>query len=813
MTTLFGPAVFSQNSSVNTVDSLAGEFVKSIRNNDREKVILQTDRNVYIAGEKIWYKAFLLHALNNRIDTMSKNLFVDLVDDDDKVINQQVLNTLNLRTDGAIQLNDSLPTGYYWLRGYTENILRTDSNAINVRLLYIKNVNNTNVLDISGRQQGRAGSLQSVIHFYPEGGSSITGINSTGALQVSDAAGNPVTVQGTVKDDHDSLIINFITNKFGLARISFYPVWFKKYFAVMNINGKAIKYPLPGWNPFAAQISVTSQSAEYIQADVALEDSIYSRKFTTYVLGVSRDSVCFAGVGKGMYRVNIPVANFPGGIATLLLFDANSHLLSERKVFINKDNYSIQVVPGKTNYTAREKAHVDIDVTDADGKPMVAALSIAVQDNRLMQMSDDINPGTIPPVAQYEMGDWLKLNKNNISADDIDLIMLAQKPEFNNWQAGNETGKRVADNTELLRNLEGTVVNHKQQPLKQKVVTAISLTGLNPYIGLDTTNYMGAFQLPLPMNRDSLLLKVEVKNRRDRNEDDDIVINKFRFPHFATPVSLKRVYAAKKEGFARQITRYHLDTVFIGVGKEWLKPVIVKAYVKPKILTQYDESKRVSSFSYVLNQEKLRQYGAGSIGNALLMIPGITYKQGQLVLFGGQGWMDSTSKSEPLLVIDGIRMSKSAVEAGGTSMLLEQSPVMSYLNAFSYQDIDFIEVLRGPEASIYGVEGGNGVILVNTKTHHVDESIPAASKIVQPVTYNTAPKFIMPDYLLRQVRNSKSPDPRTTIYWNGSVLTGTNGKASVDFFTADDATTYSVIVSGLTGNGEYICKRVILNRK
>ncbi|HVX49804.1 MAG TPA: hypothetical protein VHB48_06590, partial [Chitinophagaceae bacterium] len=61
--------------------------------------------------------------------------------------------------------------------------------------------------------------------------------------------------------------------------------------------------------------------------------------------------------------------------------------------------------------------------------------------------------------------------------------------------------------------------------------------------------------------------------------------------------------------------------------------------------------------------------------------------------------------------------------------------------------------------------------------------------------------------------NSKSPDPRTTIFWKSDIVTGLDGKASVNFFTADEPTTYTVTVTGLTANGEYIHKTVTMNRK
>lgn len=812
------PAIFAclilhaQTNGFNTADTLAMHFVKNIRNASKEKILLETDRKVYAAGEKIWFNAYLLRSLNNRLDTTSRNLFVDLVDDSDKIIKQLVLNVYSLHTDGVITLSDSLPTGYYWLRAYTQHISSTDSAAIRLQPLYIKNLVNSTEFNMPYKATAKL-SAQTVIDYFPEGGALIAGISSTGALQVKDGNGKPLMVTGTITDAGDSVITNFTTNRFGLARITFYPVWYKKYFAVINVNAHQLKYPLTEWSPFAAQLAVARQTNDFIQAYVTLEDSVYSRKYTSYVLGLSADSVCFASVGRGMYQLDIPVSALPGGVATLLLFDGNERLLSERKVFINKNNYTINITADKPNYTARDKARVNIDVTGPEGKPLVASLNVSVQDDRLMAMSDEIKNDTIYPAGVAELNDWLKHNKSSFTAEEIDLFMLAQKATFTNWQKQAANLPAYNDETSLLKNLTGTVVNKRIQPLKGKIVTAISLTGINPYLALDTTNNAGGFQLPLPANRDTLLLKVQVKNRRDNVENDSIIINNFPFPNFKTPQALKQGFALAKQVFTQRMATHHIDTVFIGVGKGWLKPVIVKASIKPKAEVDYDKSKRLSSFSYILSGDKLGKGGYGQLGNTMLMVPGLSLKNGRLVLYGGamgMGEADSGGggNKEPLIVMDGIRIPSSTL----TQDLSGGSAVMSFLNSLDYRTVDFIEVLNGADAAIYGNDGGNGVIVINTLSRPKDGA-PEAFTIIRPLTYHTAPKFVMPDYAVKQVKNSKAPDPRITIYWKSNLLTGIDGKAYVEFYTADEASTYSVVVSGITANGEYVYKRISLNRK
>jgi uncharacterized protein YfaS (alpha-2-macroglobulin family) len=43
---------------------------------------------------------------------------------------------------------------------------------------------------------------------------------------------------------------------------------------------------------------------------------------------------------------------------------------------------------------------------------------------------------------------------------------------------------------------------------------------------------------------------------------------------------------------------------------------------------------------------------------------------------------------------------------------------------------------------------------------------------------------------------------RTTLYWNPSVKTNAQGKATITFYTADRSTTYRAIAEGISDDGK-----------
>jgi TonB-dependent SusC/RagA subfamily outer membrane receptor len=81
----------------------------------------------------------------------------------------------------------------------------------------------------------------------------------------------------------------------------------------------------------------------------------------------------------------------------------------------------------------------------------------------------------------------------------------------------------------------------------------------------------------------------------------------------------------------------------------------------------------------------------------------------------------STSGYQPVVFIDGIRYNISdlggfSATGGGTAGLAQSAQVTSALNWLNPNDIESIEVIKGPAAStLYGAEAANGVIQIITK--------------------------------------------------------------------------------------------------
>src|SRR4051794_35057188 len=85
----------------------------------QEKIYLHTDKNFYVAGELIWFKAYYVDAWFHQPLHISKILYVDLLDKKNNSVLRTMISLKPGEDNGSLQLPLSLNNGTYRLRGYT----------------------------------------------------------------------------------------------------------------------------------------------------------------------------------------------------------------------------------------------------------------------------------------------------------------------------------------------------------------------------------------------------------------------------------------------------------------------------------------------------------------------------------------------------------------------------------------------------------------------------------------------------------------------------------------------------------------------
>ncbi|HEY0898457.1 MAG TPA: TonB-dependent receptor, partial [Sphingobacteriaceae bacterium] len=85
----------------------------------QEKVHLHLDKPYYAIGDNIWFKAYVVNGAKNQLSTLSKILYVELINEKDSVKQSARLQLRSGLAWGDFKLSDSLREGNYRIRAYT----------------------------------------------------------------------------------------------------------------------------------------------------------------------------------------------------------------------------------------------------------------------------------------------------------------------------------------------------------------------------------------------------------------------------------------------------------------------------------------------------------------------------------------------------------------------------------------------------------------------------------------------------------------------------------------------------------------------
>ncbi|MDR7128181.1 hypothetical protein J2X69_000509 [Algoriphagus sp. 4150] len=106
-------------------------------NNLREKPYISTNKPYYYPGETVWFGGQMLYQNNIMSDTLSRVLYIDLMDKDAELIQSEAYPVKAGKISGALVLPKELESGDYFLRAYTEWMRNFPDQEISLRTLPI----------------------------------------------------------------------------------------------------------------------------------------------------------------------------------------------------------------------------------------------------------------------------------------------------------------------------------------------------------------------------------------------------------------------------------------------------------------------------------------------------------------------------------------------------------------------------------------------------------------------------------------------------------------------------------------------------
>lgn len=629
------------------------------------------------------------------------------------------------------------------------------------------------------------------LQFFPEGGELISGVPNTVAFKAIDTRGLGVDVKGIIRDSDGGKVTGFESSHRGMGKLVLTPKAGELYTAhLLQPAGRDTAYKLP---PVAEEgyLLNIQPGDSLIEVKIAAS-SANLRNRPVFLLGESRGQIYFAAeavLEKSLYYAQVPAGEFPGGVARFTLFDQNAVPVAERLVFIPPhDRLSLSVSPDKEVYGAREKVNLQLQVNDAAGEPAAGTFSLSVTD--LSVVDSSTVPGILAgllldaDLAGYiEDPAWYFDSASENTGPALDLVMLTHGWRRFQWEEI-LSGKlpEIKYPAEKGLEIEGSVYSESGAPMPHAQLVMLAGTKRDGFAAEDTADADGRFRFPDYEFPDSTRVLIQARNEKGRRRGEieireDLPAIRFRPERFPRdiPPEMDAYLARSKTIFSRQREALGLSTIL-------LDPVKVTARRKAPGSTGLH-----SYADEIITAEDIERIGVPNTIYDILRgrVAGLRVVGDRIII---RGISTIYGNTDPLVVIDGVR----SYDAG----------ILGIINPF---DVASIEILKGPNAAIYGMGAANGVIVINTKRgEYRPRGAYQRRGIISffPQGYHQTREFYVPRYEIARNLRDKTPDLRSTVYWNGNIQTGSDGSASLSFFTADPAADYMIIMEGISAGGK-----------
>lgn len=761
-------------------------FEKKLIEMPQEKVYLHVDRPYYAAGETIWFKSYLTLGPFHEPSLLSQTVYVELLNSDGEIIQNLKLYSPDGFGSGHFDLPDSLSSGDYLVRAYTNWMRNFDESYFFHRKINIWN--NESSEDVAVHQ----GDLD--VQFFPEGGDLVNGVLSKVAYKATGPDGLGKVVKGKILDD-ENVIAEFESNQLGMGAFAIIPQSGKQY--RVYIKGVNQELFLP--NPKNAGIVMTvtnSPRSEDVIIKIQASDNL--EMGTIFLLAQTRGLICASSrvdLSEKIVYAKIPKKEFPSGIAQITALDKEGNPLAERLVFIDhQDHINLTISTEKSIYGPRDSVRVNIQAKNKEGLPVLANLSLSVLDSD--QVIQDENKENIQSnlLISSELKGHIEspgyyFNPNNPDREEaLDFLMMTQGwRRFQIKDLLNAESKKAAFRVEKGLTIKGKLLDKKNdRPINEGLVSYLSLF---PFTDSKTvkTSSNGEFEINDLVYFDSTKVILEGKSKNGRIPVSLDVEQFYQSPliKYLWTSSYNPSVDFKKSFVSKSIERQNIEKAFsfddsdIALeGVEVQGKKIIERYSGPRIYGDGSVKMKVAGNPALENLEHPLDLVKGRVAGVMVWGSGQVWK----VLIRGVGSINSDTG--PLIMVDDIPI---AIEN------LYTIPVM---------EIESYTVWKGPDTAIFGARGSNGVIGFYTKKGIPQAPVATVEKeILAPKGYHIEREFYSPKYHLKD-QNDPKPDRRITLFWEPYIQTDSLGNASVMFYNHDVETVVQMEIEGISISGK-----------
>ncbi|NOT51345.1 MAG: hypothetical protein HOP10_08730 [Chitinophagaceae bacterium] len=756
-----------------------------------EKLYLHYDKEYYVAGETIWFKAYFYN--NGKPSGISNNLYLQFIDSKGKIISDTRYPIMGAVAKGSVNIPDSTAQGNYFIRAFTPAMLNFDESLIYKKSIF--------VFKPSSSKATIETAQNVLVQFFPESGYLVDGIEMVTGFKATDQWGAPVEVKGIIKSDDGETITSFSSYHDGIGRVIFTPRAGKKYTAEVQTAAGPRSYPLPEVKLSGINLDVQDEKgAKKIllsrseKDKVKLDNLLLVAEINNQV--VFENEIAFESFSSVTGKIG--TEDLPSGILHFTVFSKEGLPLAERLSFIDNGEYKTTANMNAIKFSAEKKALNEFEVSFPEimqrslSVSVTAASPFSFNDNDHIYsrflLTGDLKGYVYNPAWYFE-------DQNDSTRMALDNLMITQGWSRFSWEKVLERKfpeKKYTD--QLFISVSGTVKDEKSKEVlsggKLNFFVEAEDSSSTPYEAMVDAN--GQFKI------DSLIFSGKSKffyaytDARDKQRPALVSIDTEK----ENPLSslqqnvagnsiLRNISTSQNKGEID--TRYGYAQTRFNEMKE-LERVTVQSASKKKPVDIVNE-KYSSGVWRSGAKETLDNINEPANDKSLNVVDYIKNSIQQIELQNGQ-------------FVNRKNMSMMSGRKWIVGVFIDQVPSsIAQLRIMRVQDVALIKFY---EAGFVGVgsEFPGGAIAVYTKTNEVAK--PDKLNYFEYRGYAVTKEFYKPDY---NSPNSKfmATDNRTTLYWDADTFTDNDTKSvKFSFFNNDFSRKFKVVVEGFDANGKLV---------
>ena len=845
ITTLF--ILCTANVYAQSSDTIFSRYFRYVQNfadsYPREKVSLHLDNASYYLGDTIWFKAYVVTAEQNLPTTISKPLYVELLDQLGNVVERQIIQLTDGEGTGQIILNN--------INHFNPLADCTDNPSCFSRVLpvYRKRLSDeetprsiaTYRMDASMKQRPKDKEKKFTVRFFPEGGQLVKGISSIIAFEATSRDKGAADVEGTVVSPSGEELAHIRSLHDGMGYFEYKPEG-KAGVAKIDYEGSTYQFDLPEALPQGYVLRIDNRR-EILDITVARSSQAMKDTLAVFVSSQGRPYKCmtldFEDELNCQFRIS--TKELPPGVQQISLVNLKGETLCERFCYVMPR--SSMLLACKTDhalYRPFEPVTCRIKVRDHLNRPVQANLSVSIRngvesdfqeyDHSIytdLLLVSDLKGYIHQPGFYFE-------NQSAERFKMLDVLLLVRG--WRKYDLSRLIGKRpflprYLPETSLT--LYGQVESYFGKALRNVGVSILARRDSVSIAGMTKTDSLGYFSAPVDGFSGSMDALIQTRNE-GKKWNKQAVVKLFR--NFEPSLRKLDYYELNPEWKEAGDLKQLLDTLDIaykdsvfGPDHHLLDEVVVNAKRLNLLLKQTERFEKEILGYYNITQvvDKMRDKGE-AVYNLPMLLKELNsnfrlsdslslHYNNSRVLFIVNGGVLSYGKTDYVLDKD-VDAIKSIMlyydQAGGESVFVmnKQSNRVTKFTANNFwsgrwQDGDLSDL---PLQDAIGADSGPDALWGEKDRKTMKKSpLQKSSVVVCSITtiddwdpnktykarrgirhtyiqgYNEPLEFYSPAY--PDGAPLYTEDSRRTLYWNPNVKTNEKGEAVIQCYNSDNS--------------------------